>query len=429
MTPIQLEWKWQNTEERITNYFVRSSLAFLLLLATIAVLAYILFPLWQSSAYPAWARLNLVQDRYWASLTLITGALLFYFVPGKTVNFYLIFILCLSWFIPVYLLDSLRISSIFPVLYILLNSFFIFQFKKHKTILLFLCSFLFVALNILLGLDVELNKKGKLFQYFSLIHFEMLFFYFIQTIYQEKSNFVFNLNPLQLYAPLPLPIESEFIKNSPLKKAYFIKGFLEIAQSFLIFNSLFLLFKADLLKQKPSLVVPYVVFLFFVIAVMKSLHGILWIFGFKTPSATHFILLAKSPLETWQRGSTFIAKFVFNIIYFPLWKAFRSQIIAVFGVLVFIFFHLFLLHDFFLKNIFILFFPTFQTFPTTTHQLYQQLIWLTVWLVWILVFMFTFQKITFLKKTPTGMWILVLLTHIGNLLVLPLSLYLTQKLI
>lgn len=364
MTPTQFESKWQTTEDRITNYLAQSPFIFFLFLTIIAISAYALLPLWQFPNYPGWARLNLVQDRYWASLIIITGSLLYYFLPKKWMNLYLVFILCLSWFIPVYILDSLRVSSIFPVLFLLLNSLSIFYFKKYKKLLLFFCVFQFIALNLLLGLDVELNKKGKLFQYFSLIHFEMLFFYFIQTIYQEKTNFAFNLNPLQLYAPIPIPRESEFIQNnSSLKKNYFIKGFLEIAQSFAIFCLLFVFIKKDILKQNHSIIIPYIVFLFFVIAAMKSIHGILWVFGFKTPSATHFIFLAKSPLETWQKGSTFIAKFIFNIIYFPLWKRFRNQAIATFGVLAFVFFHLFLLHDFFLKKLFILFFLHSKPFP------------------------------------------------------------------
>lgn len=429
MSPNQFEFKWKNFEDKISNYFVQSNLRFLIFLAALTCLSYLLFPLWQLSEYPVWSRLNLAQDRYWASLTIIVGSLFFIFIPAKITNIYLILILCLSWLIPVYLLDSLRISSLLPILYILINSMLIFKFKEYKKSLLVICTFLFLVLVVLFGLDVEVSKKGKLFQYFSLIHFEMLFFYFIQTVYQKNFNFIFNFNPLQLYSPVPIPAESEFLQNKQLKKTYFIKGFIEIAQSMLLFGCIFISLRIEYFKKLDSILIQYVIFLFFVIAVMKSLHGILWIFGFKTPSATHFVLLAKSPLETWQRGSTFIAKFVFNAIYFPLWKIFRNQFFAFAGVLVFVFFHLFILHDIFLKNILILFFPTFQTIPTNIHQLSQQFIWFLVWFLWIIVFMFTFQKIEFFKKSLTGQWLLIVLTHIGNMLIMPLAFYLTQLLI
>lgn len=429
MSPNQFEFKWKTVEDKITSYFVQSNFSFLIFLTVLSGLSYLLLPLWQSSDYPAWARLNLAQDRYWASLTIIIGSLFFYFIPQKITNIYLIFILCLSWFIPVYLLDSLRISSLYPILYILINSILIFKFKEYKKSLLIICTFLFLILVVLFGLDVELSKKGKLFQYFSLIHFEMLFFYFIQTIYQQNFNFIFNFNPLQLYSPIPIPAESEFIQNKQFKKTYFVKGMIEIAQSVLLFSCLFISLKVDFLKRQDSIIIQYVVFLFFVIAVMKSLHGILWLFGFKTPSATHFVLLAKSPLETWQRGSTFVAKFIFNAIYFPLWKAFRSQFFAVTGVLLFVFFHLFILHDILLKNILILFFPAFQTMPASFHQLSQQLIWFLVWFLWIMGFMFSFQRIEYFKKSAFGQWLLIVFTHIGNMLIMPLGFYLTQLLI
>lgn len=429
MSPNQFEFKWKTAEDKITNYFVQSNFSFLMFLTVLAGFSYLLFPLWQSSEYPGWARLNLAQDRYWASLTIIIGSLLYYFIPSKITNIYLILIVCLSWFIPVYLLDSLRISSVFPVLYILINSILIFKFKEYKKSLLFVCTFLFLILVVLVGLDVEISKKGKLFQYFSLIHFEMLFFYFVQTIYQQNFNFTFNFNPLQLYSPVPIPTESEFLQNTQLKKSYFIKGFIEIAQSCLLFYGIFMALRIDYFKRQDFIIIQYIIFLFFVIAVMKSLHGILWIFGFKTPSATHFVLLAKSPLETWQRGSVFLAKFIFNTIYFPLWKVFRNQFFAIAGVLIFIFFHLFVLHDILLKNILILFFPTFQTLPTNFHQLSQQLIWFLIWFLWIIVFMFTFQKIEFFKKSSSGQWLLIALTHIGNMLMMPLAFYLTQLLV
>lgn len=426
MGPLKLEQFISNIENSLLQFILNRKFAFLYLTLIFFAAMFFLSPLWTHSQFPSWTKFFVAQDRYWALMTLLIGAYISYWVNSKLYfHLLLVFFISTSWLLPIYQLGSLRWEAVAPIIYILINSFFIGQFRQHfqKGLVVFsIASYL--SLVIFLGFDVLQNKDGRIFQYFSLLHLQMILFYFISRILRGPQSSFFDFNPLQLFSPLPLPEESQHLISGQEKKSLFYKGTLQILEAQALFLLLMFVFKFTPETTQKLIIFQFYSFLFFITASMKTLTALLWMYGFKTPSVSYFLILAKSPLETWQRGSVFMAKFIFSVIYFPLWKKFRNHFFPIVACVVFVLFNLFIFHEVILGGILSSLFPTLQFVMAKMASIKQQVLWAALWILWIFIFEYTFNKMTFLKKTALGHWLLIALTHAGNMSIIPLTIYL-----
>jgi hypothetical protein len=426
--PTQLESKWIQIENKVSEKLSLFTLTPFVFFILYLVASFAIYHNLLNLSLPAWGRFFIFQDRYWASVVLVGGAFLFRLLSlrlrGKFL--FLSFLLIASWFIPLYKLGALGSAALYPLLFIG-ACLFILQFLQNKM----LCISSFIGFYLLLnwGLyeSAVRTHNGKILQYFSVLHLDVILLYFINRLFAGKDlNRLFDLNPLQLFAPLPIPRDSQVLESKSRSRLYFVKGAFQIIQSQLLLALVFKFSSLEFIKISENPLIHYFVFIFTVICGMKMMTGILWMFGFQVPVASYFLLLAKSPLEIWQRGSTYLAKFTFDNIYFPLWKKYRRNPISIAVTVLFVFLHLFFFHEVFLKSVMEQFNPNLLPFHFDTHLLLQQIIWLLVWLTWILLFPKIKQGVQNLLGENRGAWVLILLTHTTCALIIPLTFYLMK---
>jgi hypothetical protein len=195
-----------------------------------------------------------------------------------------------------------------------------------------------------------------------------------------------------------------------------------VAQSIFLIQILY--YRGLKIGQQPEPYMQYLLFIFFIVAMMKSVTGLLWIYGINSMSATHFLVLAKSPLEVWQRGSVFIADFLFNKIYLPVWRRFRNLWLSSILVIVAIFVHLFVFHEVLIKTILRFQFGDVYFSIISFSEIFQWLIWALVWLVWIGIFSVFLKLTQAWHQNRLFLWLLVLLTHLGSSAIFPVVTYL-----
>lgn len=426
MSPIETENKIITFENKLIQKFASHQYAVLITGIILLIFLYFTLPLWTQSEYPKWSKFFIAQDRTWALIILIVGSFFVYFVKPKYQTYLSLAFITSSWVIPLNILGSFRWEILAPIIFILGNYFFLKKFRKYHLVSLAFVAVLFLCLILFLGFDANKNHDGKVFQYFSVLHIEVILFFFINSIFSKSTHDQLSFNPLQLFAPLPIPDESYIINNKTEKKTNFIKGALYIIEAQFIFMALIALFRFEPFKESPSVPIQFYLFILFISASLKVCSGLLWMYGIQSPPTSYFLLLAKSPLETWQRGSLFFAKFIFSKIYLPLWIRTRNNLISTLASIMFVALNLFILHEFILGNLLSFLFPNLKFMVSTWFSLKQQTLWLGLWILWIFLFEHTFKKINFLSKTSIGNWILLLLTHLGNMSIIPVMLFLSD---
>lgn len=432
MSPLDFEFEWKKKEQQIASYFGQNKFSMLFFFLVFLCFAIASQSLWTASNYPLWANLFIVQDRYWASLILISLAFVAFPISKKYYPYFLFFSLAASWLLPIYFLHSLRWASIFPILYIGFNGLLNQRLPKHHLLTFFINLVTFFGVLLGLAADSIQSHDAKMLQYYSILHTEFLFLFFLQLNFQRNKNLSFCFSPTHLYAPFPIPEESTSESTRPWstekneKKMLFVRGTLQILQSQLIFVVLFWIAKSNLLPSTENSFLHYYFFLFLIVGAMKVVTGLLWLYGFKTPSASYFLFLAKSPLETWQRGSVFIAKFIFSSIYLPLWKIFRNSFFASAVVVTFIAFHLFLFHEWVQRSILSSIFPALPLPSQNMEALTQKCLWLCLWVLWIVFFQIFILTRPFFNTKSIGPWLLILLTQAGNMSIIPLTSWLSK---
>lgn len=422
-SPIDLEIKINKFEHFIVSLLNRkiSLLVFAFLL--FLIFNYFTFSYWSYPAYPSWTRINLIQDKYWSSLIVLFGSLIVYFLNGKVKSTFLVMIVSLSWIFSLSKLNTSILANLYPIFFIGLVSLILMRFNFSRIINFLIITLLYLLLIYGQAKTAFVTNDAKAFQFFSTLHTEYLYLYLIQLIILKSKNINLLWNPLQLFSPIPLPSTTSEVKTN--KKELFLSGFVEIVKSNLLMFLCFYVFKNIKIENLfLDSFLKYFSFIFLITAAMSFLTGTLRIYGFNVISASYFLILAKSPLETWQRGSVYLAKFTFDFIFFPLWKKNRSYIIPSAFVITFIFFNLFLFHDYLLKLVVLVCFPNFLTSIPPLSSLYLQLLWLALWGVWILAFNLLFLRAPALRNSKVGQWLLVFLTHLGNASLIPLSYFL-----
>lgn len=429
-TPVTLEKIWIDTENKIAEKL--STFSAIVLFFSLFFLggAYFGYGTWTTLPLPAWGRFFIAQDRYWASIVLLAGAFFHYLLnpKGKLNILVLSSIVTASWLFPLSKLQAIRIEAFYPILFVFLCSSILKFVKTKKVFLLFFFIGIFILLVFGLYQAAATTHNGKVLQYFSVLHLDVLLLYFIQRLFVGQNlEPDFDFNPLQLYLPLPIPAESTLSSKKAERKLLFVKGCIQIAQAQIIFLILLTIVSKQYFRETENPYSHYLVFLFLVACGMKMVTGLLWAYGFKTPPASYFIFLAKSPLEIWQRGSTYLAKFAFFNIYLPIWKRVRNSFFPSAAVLAFVFFHLFFFHEVLIKKIISLFIPGIVVAGLSPEVLMQQLIWLAIWLIWIFCFLFVLKKYPLAIHGRFSSWFLVLLTHLGSASVIPVTFYLMER--
>lgn len=424
--PKKFEDAWILHESNLVENLSKKKWNKPLLFFLTAIFSYFVHDLWTQNTFPQWSRFYLVQDKLWASYALIFLSFVPLFIPKFRSS--AIFLLCAvsaSWLYPIYKLGLISANSILPIFYLLVCALICRLQKLNSWIKFSIVVLLFLGLVSTMTKNAIAAGNGKLLLYFSNIHLDLILLYFVGVIFSQKSwPIAFHFNPLQLLAPNPLP-ETSQVASSPDYEKQFTKGILNILVAQIIFVLIIFALTTESIAQTTNPLVYYILFVATVIGAMKMASALLWIYGFKTISATYFLVLAKSPIEIWQRGAVFIADFLFNQVYLPLWKRFRSSAVASAALVVAVLVHVFMFRELLVKSLlrwqFGEFFGSFGK-----AEAVQWGLWVLVWLAWIGIFSFITKLTKSFHKYPGFQWLLIVLTHLGSALIFPIVFYLAR---
>lgn len=418
ISPIDLEQKLKNLENKVAGFlaakkwFLPGAFLFSLLFSWLS------FPFW-SQAMPAWSRFFIAQDRVYGIFTLLAGFFISMVLPRNWRPAFHLLILLAAWLIPCFFLKVFRPIVLGPIAYLVLNALLLRRPRLGRPAKLLNALFVLGTFAVLigaLGWDAEISRDYRFFRFFWTLHLEILTLFFLAQSFQSGAlPFSISLNPLQLLAPMTWPTEMKFESDKGKQKYLRALGFFQLLVAQVIFWILLIV-----VSRLPTTFTPvnsilhYTVFVFFVMAALGVVSAFVHLFGYQAPDATYFMILAKSPLEIWQRGSTYTAQFFFRNIYFPVWVRSRQTWLATSVLVLAIFFNLYLFHDFFLRELLRRVAPTLPVMVGTTAQTFVlPALWMLSWLIWILAFYFMTRVFAFLR-TGWGLWIAILLTHLGS---------------
>lgn len=425
--PHAFETKWNSFENRIVESLSKKKWILPLITLLYFTGAFFLYDIWTQAHFPSWARFNIIQDRLWAAYILLSFSFAPLFI--KTLRhqpLFLFFVVAVSWLFPISKIGDITLTAFLPLLFLLVGSWLVKINKASvwlKTVILF---FLYCALVSILTKEVLINpSSGKILLYFSNIHMDLLLLFFIGVTFNTRPfPLSIHYNPLQMFSPLPLPDSTTLAIEDSRYTQQFIRGIIELILSQALFVIVIMAYRSEMVATTTNPFIHYLLFLFVIVGAMKMVTSVLWIYGINSPSATYFFILAKSPIEIWQRGSVFIADFLFNKLYMPIWKKFRnlwlSSAVVIFAVL----FHLFIFHELLIKSWLRWQFGDllFGRFGTAEIKLWG--FWLLTWIAFILIFS-GFQKLTSRwHRQELFQWLLILITHIGCASIFPIVYYL-----
>ncbi len=430
--PNELEISWQKNELKIVDYLSKLSWIKPLLLVASLLVGIATFDLWTKSEFPNWSRFYIAQDRAWATYILIGLSFLPLFFKQLRYSFvFFLFAVSFSWLYPISRISSTTLYSFLPILFLVASALVtnsnLFPKLVSRWLKLLIILLLFLGMVCALTFESLRSQSNKIILYFSNLHLDLLFVYFVGAIFSEKYTSLFlHFNPLQLFSPFPLPVKTEKADSDLNYTKLFIRGILQCLQAQLIFIALIVCYQSFYIKTTANPIVHYFLFVSFIVAAMKSVSAVLWMYGIDSRSAGYFLLLAKSPIEAWQRGSVFLADFLFNKIYLPIWRKFRNVWLAS-GIIVFaILFHTFFFHEFLVKAVLRLLFGNENFGEFSFKSVRQQALWVFAWLVWI-SFFYAFQKLTSQwHKSKLFQWALILITHTGSAFIIPTIGYLSR---
>lgn len=426
MGPQEFESAWIRKEQKIVDLLTHIPGKKPLLLVAFLFFVYLTFDLWTQSQFPKWSRFYIAQDRLWATYILVGFSFIPLFINQlRNSSIFLVMVVALSWLYPVSRLGPLTWGAFLPIVFLVLGAVVINSGKWSRWLKLGILFILFLSLVSFLTYEALQFQNNKILLYFSNLHLDLLFIYFIGALFNStKVSYQIHFNPLQLMSPLPLPEKTQICATMTDYNKQFVQGMIELLQAQIIFIILIVSYQSFYVKTTVNPLVHYFLFLGFIVAAMKCISALLWIYGIKSIPATYFLVLAKSPIEVWQRGAVYLADFIFNVVYMPVWKYFRKQWLAAVFVIFAILFHMFLFHEFLVKSILRFLFGSenFGTFNLSDFR--SQALWIGVWLAWIGLF-FVFQKLTRRwHKLKPFQWLLIILTHLGSAFVIPLVSYL-----
>lgn len=442
ISPLQLENRILTAEKSLTDSLSEKSWFFAVGILICLIYAFFSYPLW-FEPHPEWSRFYLFQNRYWGALVMAFGGIFFLGVANRFRTFYFLFLLALSWLAPCLQMGIYRPIILVPIGMVFILGFLVAQIHKSKLFGLSLNSRRGIGLVTVIGtfllavwliaFDAKTSLDFRLFKFFWTFHFELLLLFFVGCCFSAQPvNILLALNPLQLWSPLTWPestlpvIDSSRDYKMKLRKVK-VSGLLQLILSNSQFLAVLLLMhwlpeESDFLGALSH----YFYFLLTVTAAFGAVTGYLKLFGYQALDATYFLFLAKSPLEIWQRGSVYMSKFLFQFVYFPIWKRTRSIYLAGAIVILAVFFHLNLFHEFFLREFIRWLAPSLPIAATSLNQtLLIPLLWGLIWLVWIGAFQLAMKLLPALRGSK-GAWAAIFITHIGSSQILSIAKWLSE---
>lgn len=419
MTPKHFESTWTAAESRLIKFLSSQNEIFRWIsLPILAGLFYaLLWPNW-TVPYPSWTRLSLAQDRLWLVIVLLVLSLLVIHLSKEKLLAYFGFSLLATWTFSCWKLQVLFPGTFFHPLFLVLTTFVFKLMLNSRTNSAKILSLTWLLFGFLASMYVSgyvaLNNSPKFLPFFWTLHPEYLIFsglaILISAWTQQNTNANYFLAPTQVIYPTPLPAGTLIKPSAQL----WWHGFTNLIFALVVLKLLFVMalmppFESSLLNQLHR----YLFFCLFIVSGMNFTSSLLRMYGFNVPDATSFLFLAYSPLDFWRRASVYLYHFMFENIFIPSFRKFRSQVTSIIICVLVIGTQMFLFHEVFVRWFYSFFFPEFGS---NIQPVVATLSWVAKYLFLWLILSILFQKTIyrfFLKRQLVGTsWFLPILTQI-----------------
>ncbi len=352
---------------------------------------------------------------------IVFGALLAPYLPSRLFTYFLVVFtfvlwqaLCWqklpvsvgSWVVPLYLLFCFLIlrkkpSRFFPLLFrslILIISFF--------------------AVGYALAKEASSKNNNEILRLFWTIHPQFYLLFVISWLFSaiKKQDLLLSIHPMNLTWGTLWPQESSLVLTSKEVWEQWWQGLYNCMLGTFLF---FLVFGLKLLAKDVRidghLLVGfyYVYFIIYLVASFNLYIGFSRMLRIRCPDPTHFLIFAKTPMEVWQRGSTYLYRFFLRFIYLPIYRKVKNYFITILVCLVLIISHMFLFHDIVVRNLYAFLVPELNApnVPVLPVVIFS-FSWALLWFTWIFIGSTVWRKILLKFHSPALSWLSVLATHI-----------------
>jgi hypothetical protein len=154
----------------------------------------------------------------------------------------------------------------------------------------------------------------------------------------------------------------------------------------------------------------YLEFLLAVIAGFNIAVGITRMYGVPAADITRFPFLARTPLEIWKRGSSYVYDFILRFVFLPAYRSTRSIFATSLICLLVVVMHLFLFHEILIRKFYQLALPALSA-PQVDPRvvLIFAFSYAFVWYVLIVIFDLLWRKV--LARKTSLQWLSVFVTQ------------------
>lgn len=422
ISPISVEKKFLELEEKLFlkmgNITAKWAPAIAILLLG-AFYHLIVFPLAMTPS-PFGVRIDLFLERKILYSALCTGALLFYYCPTSWFGILRYLTLTFSWVLACYwIMEPGWSMAAIPLC--ALGGYVLLRYSQKSRSLALAGAPLFVlfflAIGYLLAHEAATKNNSQVLKLFWILHPQMYLLFVVYWVLAvklpAKENFA--LVPTNFAWSTLWPEETNFCLEKVEQKKLWWKGIWNCYTGAILFAIAFLgknLLASLHVQGLGAIFGHYTYFILFLIASFSQLAGMSRLFGVNCPDPSYFMILAKTPMETWQRGSTYLYKFFFRHIYIPLFGLFRNYIFAILASFVLVIIHMMLFQDIFIRSFYALLVPELRAPPLNLlSSLVFSISWASLWLILIIFGATLWSHLLRKYSHPIFQWASIAINH------------------
>lgn len=430
ISPIVVEQKLTALEQKILGRLENITAQWGPVLAILLLGAfyhYIVFPLAMTPS-PFGVRIDLFLDRRILYTSLCSGALFFYYFPTSWFGVLRYLTLTFSWVLACYWIMEPG-WSMTAVPLCALGGYILLRYSQKSRFLALagapLFILFFLAVGYLLAHEAATNNNNQILKLFWILHPQMYLLFVVYWVLAvnlpKKEDFAFV--PTNFAWSTLWPEETTFCLDKVEQKKLWWKGFWNCYTGAILFAIAFLeknLLASLHVQGFGAILGHYTYFILFLVASFSQLVGMSRLFGVNCPDPTYFMVLAKTPMETWQRGSTYTYRFFFRHIYLPLYRLFRNYALAVLASFVLVITHMMLFQEIFIRSFYAVLVPELRAPPLNLlSNLLYSASWSGLWLVLIIVGASLWSNLLKRYPHPIFQWVSIVANHLLIAMILP----------
>lgn len=424
LSPLAFEQAYDRFESQLAEKLAKANFPGLKLIAlsAIAVWVFVFFRADWNGAYPEWARTGLFQERTPLATALIGLSFFSALIPARMRSVFFFFSLSIAWIVSCYVMQKWAFGLLaFPVLSVF--AWLALRLSRASPMprrLLLACAFFSTFALVAYGLGLEAIKLNntRILQFFWLVHPELFLAAILSWILFSESKTqrdAIAFIPTNALAGLLWPLELNLDpQDQKAKNRLWWRGYLNLALGEILLIGVFKLVRLYQHLSSHSFWVDsplqYLEFLLAVIAGFNIAVGVTRMYGIPATDITRFPFLARTPLEIWKRGSSYVYDFILRFVFLPAYRWTRSLFLTSLICLLVVVMHLFLFHEILIRKFYQLALPVLSAPQVDPRAvLIFAFSYAFVWYVLIVVFDLLWRK--GLARKTSLQWLSIVLTQ------------------